>query len=376
MKLSSRPIRVIGTTVAIGLAFAVLAVASPAQAAQIGTLTFNSLTSQDSAFTMTTSGACPDGATNFLVKLEGGNIPVPSSAPNLLGNTSGGTIAGGINSVAFTATASTTLANFALGNGTTLADATYTATLVCRTALQNASLGDYVGTFVLSNGGATVTPQVPVVAVDTTTTITTLPATNAGSGAPVTIRAQVTADSGSAAATGTVQFKDGGSALGSPVTVNSAGLATLTVADLDLGGHTLSADYTPSTAAFKASSTTSSASLVIGLTGPSNVRPATLSGTVKVGGKVVCNAGTWAGATTYTYAFLKDGAVVQGPGSDYDLVLSASDYNKALACRVAGINPEGSAVRHHHRGEGRTRLCRDAVQEAADPLLGDRCQRR
>ncbi len=160
------------TLLAVGALSGVLALwAGTASAAQIGSLSFTALTTQDSPFSVTTSGACPAGATNFQIKVVGGNVP--AGAGNIVGNTAGATLGAGINAGAFTVPVSNTLKVFATSNGlTALADGTYTMTLVCRALLVGASLGDYVGTFTVSNSGATVTPAVPGTPTPTPTTPT------------------------------------------------------------------------------------------------------------------------------------------------------------------------------------------------------------
>jgi Bacterial Ig-like domain (group 3) len=85
-------------------------------------------------------------------------------------------------------------------------------------------------------------------AATTTTTLTVTPASPATEGATVTLKATLSPT----AATGTVQFKDGGANLGSPVTT-SAGIATLATTTLAVGSHTLSATYTPGNANFTGS---------------------------------------------------------------------------------------------------------------------------
>ena len=49
--------------------------------------------------------------------------------------------------------------------------------------------------------------------------------------------------SGAVTPTGSVQFKDNGANLGSPVALNGSGVATLTTSALTLGNHTITADY-------------------------------------------------------------------------------------------------------------------------------------
>lgn len=80
----------------------------------------------------------------------------------------------------------------------------------------------------------------------TTTTLTANPS-SASTGDSVTLTAAV-----SPATAGTVQFKDGATALGSPVTVSS-GTATTTTTFSTAGTHSLTADFTPTSSSFAAS---------------------------------------------------------------------------------------------------------------------------
>lgn len=329
---------VAGLAVVAGL----LVAAPSASAAQIGTLTFTGLTAQDVGFTMDTSGPCPAEATNFLIKLEGGNIPVPSAAPNLTGNTAGSTIGDTFNSSAFTATSSKTLEGFALANGLSkLGDGTYTVTLVCRLALASASLGDYVGTFTVSNSGATVTPVAPASPDATTTTLT--PSTlTPGWGTPVGMAVTVSnTDTPATKPTGTVAIKEGATVLASGTLVNGA--VTIPV-PFGLGDHIVTAVYTPADANLFQASTSASSTITASLAAPTLVRAASLSGSIKVGGTAVCSTGTWSGATSYKYEFLKNGVVAQTSTTDFDIVLAAGDLGKTLACRVTGVNPIGDGT--------------------------------
>lgn len=219
-----------------------LVAAPAASAAQIGTLTFNGLTSQSTAFTVTTSAGCPTSptnATNFLIRVSGGNLPVPSSAPNITGNTAGSTIGGGINSGPFTATASATLANYAAANGLTqLGDGTYLVELVCRTALSSTSLGEFSGQIVVS-GGAPVGSPLLTQQVTTSTVVSASPAAG-DTATPASFTANVTP----ASAVGTVQFKRGTTNIGSPVAV-SGGVATSPPTGLlAAGSYSITAEFT------------------------------------------------------------------------------------------------------------------------------------
>src|SRR6185369_5163245 len=74
----------------------------------------------------------------------------------------------------------------------------------------------------------------------TTTAVSATPnPSNSGQG--VTFTATVTSAAGTP--TGTVQFKDGGTNLGSPQTLNGSGVATFSTTALTPGVHTITADY-------------------------------------------------------------------------------------------------------------------------------------
>lgn len=74
-----------------------------------------------------------------------------------------------------------------------------------------------------------------------TTTALTSSVNPSVSGQSVTFTATVTSAQG--VPTGTVQFKDGGANLGSPVALNQNGVATLSTSSLAVGTHTITAEY-------------------------------------------------------------------------------------------------------------------------------------
>lgn len=121
-------------------------------------------------------------------------------------------------------------------------------------------------------GASTATPLTYTVnqapAQDTTTALAVSPSGTAVQFSPVTLTATVAP----AGAAGKVQFLDGATALGSPVSVDNTGTATLTVSNLSVATHNLTASFTPAnTAAFNASA---SQAVAIAITTPT-VAPAT-----------------------------------------------------------------------------------------------------
>lgn len=92
----------------------------------------------------------------------------------------------------------------------------------------------------------------------TYTALATSPTSSVPEGNPVTLIATVTP----AAATGTVQFKDGADNIGAPVTVSN-GAASKTTLMFAVGSHQLSAVFTPPNPAVYGSSTSQPVSLTV-----------------------------------------------------------------------------------------------------------------
>ncbi|HEX4834692.1 MAG TPA: Ig-like domain-containing protein [Trebonia sp.] len=94
----------------------------------------------------------------------------------------------------------------------------------------------------------------------TTTTLTASPST-AQAGATVTLTATVTSSAGTPA--GTVQFEDGGTLIGSPVTLDASGTASAATSFTVAGSTALSAVFTPADPnAFSGSTGTASESII------------------------------------------------------------------------------------------------------------------
>jgi Bacterial Ig-like domain (group 3) len=96
-----------------------------------------------------------------------------------------------------------------------------------------------------------------IVATPTATTLVTVPTSPQTVGTSVALNATV-----SPATAGTVQFKDGASNIGAPVTV-SAGAASTSTSSLTVGTHSLTAVFTPTNTTFFAGSTSSAVPFVV-----------------------------------------------------------------------------------------------------------------
>ncbi|MFE7777771.1 Ig-like domain repeat protein [Streptomyces sp. NPDC057445] len=241
-----------------------LVLAPAAHAADIGTAAVTPATGTDtSSMTLTTSGACPDSATNIIVSVKGSGFP--AEGQNVVGNspigTYGSTPEGGL-----VIPLSQTMRDYANTAGFSNLTGKYSFLVTCRTAFNGTSLGDFPAAVWFTSNTAYQNTD-PAVKTDTTTSLAVSPAAPATQGTPVTLTATVAP----AAAAGTVQFRDNGAALGNPVNV-SGGQAALTTAGLGKGDHSLTAVFTPSGAAYNGSTSTAVAYTV-------NVAPATATTT-------------------------------------------------------------------------------------------------
>jgi hypothetical protein len=96
-----------------------------------------------------------------------------------------------------------------------------------------------------------------IVATSTTTTLTATPTSPQNAGTSITLNASV-----SPSAAGTVQFLDGATSIGSPVTV-SGGSASTSTSTLSVGTHSLTAVFTPSNTTLFNGSTSAAVSYVV-----------------------------------------------------------------------------------------------------------------
>lgn len=203
----------------------------------------------------------------------------------------------------------------------------------------------------------------------TSVTLTTSPTGTVAAGKPVTLTAAVTP----VAAAGTVQFVDGSTAVGSPVTVTS-GTATYTDSGFHVGSHavkalfvpTSSADFTTSVSAavpLTVTGITTSTALAVSPAGPvihgakvtlrAAVTPAAAIGTVTFvnGAATVATARLAAGAASVVTASLPAGTdhlqarFTPTSGSDY---AASSSTSTALVVRppavITGLTAGGKKV--------------------------------
>jgi hypothetical protein len=210
------------------------------------------------AFTLNTDGACPATSTRItgLIYHQDTNPtqtpPVAADPKNdwndltLVSRTSNGVSTTGPMTVGI----SNNLYNTANANSKNMQPGTYTVDLYCTDNLGTSVKGYYQATLNLANsssGGAasqtaTYSSTAQPGAIGTTTTVSATPATTTA-GQAVALSASVTpASTGPDALTGSVQFFDGATSLGTSA-LNSAGTATMSISSLAVGSHSITAQY-------------------------------------------------------------------------------------------------------------------------------------
>ena len=248
--------------------------------------------------------ACPSTTSGVILLVTGPGLPTDGGV--LTGNTDPGlATSGGTTALQSADTLSAFFQNYAVNSP----DGDYTFRLKCvgDDFVSYTDEWNVTATFTHPATGGTnnVSPYQLKVSSQSTSTTVSAPAT-ANYGAPVTITASVTP----ATATGTVQFKDGGSNLGSPQTVSN-GVASFTTSSLTAGAHSFTAQYLPSGPAYTGSTSSTTATTTVsqasaGVTLASNgptaqYQPAVFTATVNP-----ANAGT---------VTFKEGATVLGSGT-------------------------------------------------------------
>ncbi len=199
----------------------------------------------------------------------------------------------------------------------------------------------------------TITSQVP-----TTTTLTTTPNPSTF-GQPVTLTATVTGD-GDPVDQGSVQFTDGGSAIGGPVAVGNDGKATVTTSTLSVGSHAIEASFSGAGDLADSSGTATqvvdkaaTATVLTSASNPSDVGAAvTFTATVTSGGDRV---------TTGSVQF-SDGGTDLGAAVPVAADGTASYPTSALA---AGTH----AIRASYGGTAELATSSDDLDQVVDKLL-------
>ncbi|MFJ8602337.1 Ig-like domain repeat protein [Streptomyces shenzhenensis] len=284
-----------------------------------------------SGILLTTSGTCPEPATNLIISVRGsgfpaeGQIVVGNSPISIYPSAQNGGIA-----VPLTQT----MRDYASTAGFTTLQGRYDFTLTCRMPFGSTTYGDFTAPIWFTSD-TTYQSTEPVTVTPTTTQLTASPGSPVVQGTAVKLTAAVTP----ATATGTVRFLDGTTQLGNPVTV-SGGTATLTTSSLAVGAHTLKARFTPADPAVYGASDSRPLPYTVKIKPPAVVGAAKVTGTVRAGSTVTCSA-SFSGATSVSYAWLKDGKVISGATAK-TRTLSGADYAHKIACRATATNSTGS----------------------------------
>jgi hypothetical protein len=284
-----RPVAVGIATLSTVATMVVGAVSS--QAAQIGTMTFTPSSGTDqNTLSVSTSAVCP-GGTNFQVAMTGTGFP--AAGYNVTANNSDSILptgGGGYSNIGLL----DSLTNFALAQTppANLAGNTYTFTGTCKNSFGATTFGTFVGQIAFNNSLA-YTTVAAVVPVTTTTAIAATPASPVNTGQAVTFTAHVTGTPSTPAATGTVQFADNGTAVGSPVALDASQNAVLTTSFATAGTHAVTAVFTGSSANIggsnapavtytvnQAAATPTNTALAIAPAVATSITPVTLTATV------------------------------------------------------------------------------------------------
>ncbi|GGJ12660.1 Ig-like domain-containing protein [Streptomyces brasiliensis] len=286
-----------------------------------------------SGILLTTAGQCPQPATNLIVTVRGagfpaeGQIVVGNSPIDIYPATQNG---------GFAVPLTETMRDYASEAGFTTLQGRYDFTLTCRMPFGSTTYGDFTAPIWFTSD-TTYQSTEPVTVTPTTTKLTASPASPVVQGTAVKLTAAVSP----ATATGTVRFLDGTTQLGSPVTV-SGGTATLSTSSLAVGTHSLKASFTPADPAVYGPSVSAALSYTVKIKPPAVVSAAKVTGTVRAGSTVTCSV-SFSGATSVSYAWLKDGKVISGQTAK-TRTLGGAEYKHKIACRATGKNTTGSTV--------------------------------
>jgi hypothetical protein len=277
--------------------------------------------------TLTTDGACAAPAAMVRVVLNGpGLVDATLYAPSSIGFRTTGTMSVGT---------SQSFAETALNESVAL-NGRYQARFQCVDALGSQiyrEWGVFMDWTTATSGGtladrldaATYTTE--AIEAKTSTTLVASPAATALRDTNVDLTATVTPQFGAAPSTGTVQFKDGATNLGSPVAV-SGGQATLSTTALPVGTRSLTAVYSGATGI----ETSTSAPVSYTITKPAAVATTvtlTNTGGTTVGTDAVLNAVVAPNNAVGSVRFL-EGATVRG--------------NVAVVSGVAVVNVPNTAA--------------------------------
>ena len=246
----------LATLVAVGT-MSVLG-ASAASAASGGTLTVSQATGADTtAFSVSTSAACPAADPDLLATFVGGTFPANAYVVNKGPVSAYAASASGGYVIPLSYSLRTLAQNYSITTLDPTNPTEYTIVVQCVPLFGTTDDLDFSANlwFTAETSWTTTNPATPVT--PTTTTLSADPASPATVGGSVALTATVSP----AAAAGTVEFFDGTTSLGTGTV--SGGTATLSTSALGIGTHPLTAAFTPTNPATYGSSTSAALSYVV-----------------------------------------------------------------------------------------------------------------
>jgi hypothetical protein len=233
--------------------------AQAASVPELGTLSFAPANGTDITpvnFTTVSSGSqkgCPAGATNVLGFING---PAGSGWNDIIGLSNTSTGVSSTDDISLPVV--DTMFGIALVNALTIVPGTYTFTIKCQNRFGTVQYGTYNAPMYFTDPTHFQSNDPQQVAQATTTVVTASLASPQSAGTAVTFTASVTPS----AATGTVQFKDGSSNLGSPVSVAGGHAVSAPIAPA-VGTHPITAVFTPTSSGAYTASTSAALNYVI-----------------------------------------------------------------------------------------------------------------
>ncbi|MEU3980961.1 Ig-like domain-containing protein [Streptomyces sp. NPDC026672] len=286
-----------------------------------------------SGILLTTTGPCPQPATNVIVSVKGEGFPAEGRI--VVGNSPIGIYPAAANG-GFAVPLSETMRDYAGEAGFTTLAGRYDFTLTCRTPFGSTTYGDFTAPIWFTSD-TTYRSTEPVTVTPTTTRLAASPVSPVVQGTAVKLTAAVSP----ATATGTVRFFDGTTPLGGPVGV-SGGTATLSTGSPAVGTHSLTARFTPADPALYGPSVSGALSYTVKIKPPAVVTAARVTGTARAGSTVTCSV-SFGGASSVSYAWLTDGKVIGGQ-TGRTRTLGGTEYKHKVACRATGRNTTGSTA--------------------------------
>lgn len=283
----------------------------------------------DTQLTVTTNGLCPAGDSNYDVSVSGAGV---NTHPLIAGNEA----LPAAGATGYSTAVTETMGQFASEQSPAATlSGTYVIDFNCF-ATPTAIKPDesFPASITFSGSGSLDTNTY-------TNTVTALAASPSGSapfGATVTLTATLTPPN----AAGLVQFKNGATDLGSPVTVTN-GTAVLKTSTLAIGSYSFTASFaaSPTDTSGTWGSSTSSA-LPYTVVTPAPVFIPVVTGTVKVGSTVTCVQGALYAKSLFWSWFTGSGPITGAKSQTFKIPTTYA--GRYIGCKLAASDPTGTTV--------------------------------